>query len=71
MVGGEGFAVGDEGTVLKTTDGGRTWKAMEVPIQARLFWFGAVSIRADSGLRGFVAGAHGFLFRIEEGNLAW
>ena len=69
--GSHGMAVGEEGTVIYSNDGGREWKTEKVPIQARLFWFDTVSFRANSKPVGFGAGAHGFVFRIRDGQLIW
>jgi photosystem II stability/assembly factor-like uncharacterized protein len=71
VVGNEGWAVGDVGTVLTTTDGGHTWVHVEVPVKKRLYWLGTVSLSKGSGNVGFGAGANGIYVGIQEGKLIW
>jgi photosystem II stability/assembly factor-like uncharacterized protein len=66
-----GWAVGDVGNVLTTTDGGRTWRHVEVPVKKRLYWIGTLSLSRGSGKTGFGAGANGIYVGIQEGKLTW
>ena len=66
-----GWAVGDVGTVLKTADGGRSWKQVDVPVKKRLFWIGTLSLSRGNGKAGFGAGANGLYVGIQEGKLIW
>jgi len=67
------WAVGENGTVALSTDGGTQWRALEVPGDLRLFWFGTVSLNksAKEGVSGFFAGANGLRFPIEQNQVHW
>jgi photosystem II stability/assembly factor-like uncharacterized protein len=62
VVGQYGYAVGDIGAVLASTDGGHTWHRKDAPVEWRLRWIRAVSL-AD-GARGALVGANGLAVRI-------
>lgn len=59
LVGGEGWAVGDNGTVLQSRDGGRTWVDESFDTHAALLRIHFVSAR-----RGWIAGANGAIYRL-------
>ncbi len=61
--GQNGWIVGDSGTVLKTTDGGTTWRAEPLPIQLAANWIRTVSLAPDGA--GLAVGSEGLVFRIE------
>jgi photosystem II stability/assembly factor-like uncharacterized protein len=62
VVGKYGYAVGDIGTVLASTDGGQTWQRKDMPVEWRLRWIRAVSLA--SGTHGAFVGANGLAIRI-------
>jgi photosystem II stability/assembly factor-like uncharacterized protein len=62
VVGNIGYAVGDIGTVFVSTDGGQTWRRMEVPGKSNYKWLRDVSlIKGDHGL---LVGANGTAVRV-------
>jgi len=68
---GLGFVAGgdEEGgpaTLLRTTDGGRTWQAVDAPATARLY-----SLAFPSARRGWACGLEGTLLRSFNGGLTW
>ena len=67
------WAVGENGTVALSTDRGIHWRALDVPGDLRLFWFGTVSLTksAKEGVSGFFAGANGLRFPIEQNQVHW
>ena len=65
--GKEGWAVGDNGTLLKTTTGGRAWSAYKSPTGRNL---NAVVFNSD-GSNGWIAGDAGTVFETEDGGLSW
>jgi len=58
LVGAEGWAVGDNGTVLHSLDGGRTWADKSFDTHAAL-----LRIHFASARRGWIAGANGAIYR--------
>jgi photosystem II stability/assembly factor-like uncharacterized protein len=60
-----GFIVGDRGTLLKTEDGGRTWRPVEVPTSENLtsiFFLGEL---------GWIAGWSGVILHSADGGRTW
>jgi photosystem II stability/assembly factor-like uncharacterized protein len=55
--GGTGVAVGDTGTILLSTDGGRSWSRRVLPDRERYSWLRDVSL--VDGARGVLVGAKG------------
>jgi photosystem II stability/assembly factor-like uncharacterized protein len=55
--GREGYAVGDQGMLAKTTDGGQHWQHLETPFSTALN-----DVYAGPGGRGWVAGEEGALW---------
>ena len=62
-----GWAVGEQGTLLKTTTGGRAWSAYASPTGRTL---NAVAFASD-GLLGWIAGDAGTVFETEDGGETW
>ena len=42
-----GWAIGDSGLLLRTTDGGNTWKRIELPIRLAGNWFRGIAPDAE------------------------
>jgi hypothetical protein len=61
-----GFAVGDSGTIIKTTDGGTTWTAHNVPVS--MFLTSVYFIDSDTG---YAAGANGAILKTTNGGTNW
>ena len=61
-----GWAVGTEGRVFKTTDGGRTWSAQNSSVQADLY-----DVKFLDELEGWAAGAQGTLLHTVDGGKVW
>lgn len=61
-----GWAVGGEGRVFKTTDGGRTWSAQTSTVPADLF-----DVKFLDALEGWAAGAQGTLIHTVDGGGTW
>src|SRR5262249_9129851 len=57
-----GYAVGDIGTVFVTTDGGETWRRVEMPGESSFKWMRDVSL--VTGARGLLVGANGTVIRV-------
>ncbi len=62
VAGGDGYAVGDNGSVFASNDGGETWHRKNVPGQANLLWLRSASL--VSGTHGMLVGANGIAIRI-------
>lgn len=62
----KGFAIGDNGTILETTDGGTTWTQMASPITSNLnkIWF------ADS-THGWITADNGTILSTTDGGTQW
>jgi photosystem II stability/assembly factor-like uncharacterized protein len=64
-----GWIVGQHGVVMTTTDGGRSWREVEIPLPAQE--------RPDlwdvffEGQRGWIAGAEGTLLHTRDGGRTW
>ncbi|MFZ5550192.1 MAG: YCF48-related protein [Pseudomonadota bacterium] len=61
------WAVGAQGTVLATLDGGRSWMAQRSGTRAALTWVGFL----PDGQRGLVLGSGGTVLVTENGGLTW
>ncbi|HYG79613.1 MAG TPA: YCF48-related protein, partial [Pyrinomonadaceae bacterium] len=61
-----GYAVGGDGLILRTDDGGLTWKDQESGVGGNLFGVGAAD-RDDV----LVAGDQGRVLRTKDGGLTW
>lgn len=61
-----GWAVGTEGRVFKTIDGGRTWNAQNSSVQADLY-----DVKFLDELEGWAAGAQGTLLHTVDGGGSW
>jgi photosystem II stability/assembly factor-like uncharacterized protein len=61
-----GWAVGSEGRVFKTTDGGRTWGEQDSNVQADLY-----DVKFLDELEGWAAGAQGTLIHTSDGGKRW
>ncbi|MDG1893020.1 MAG: choice-of-anchor D domain-containing protein [Verrucomicrobiota bacterium] len=62
-----GWAVGDQGTLLKTTTGGRAWTPYKSPTMRTL---NAVAFGSD-GVKGWIAGDAGTVFETEDSGVTW
>lgn len=64
-----GWAVGNEGVFLLSADGGHTWRRPDPSPVPTTYWL----YRADflTPERGYVVGAHGTVFRTENGGQSW
>jgi photosystem II stability/assembly factor-like uncharacterized protein len=73
VVNGVGLAAGSGGHILQTSDGGSTWRVMEVPEEITRFWLSGVDLQeiADGGIRGLLVGQDGTVGRLENGALSW
>jgi photosystem II stability/assembly factor-like uncharacterized protein len=67
VVGRTGIVVGDTGTLLLSSDGGRTWERRVLPDRERYTWMRAVSLTPDA--RGVVVGAKGLSGTVAEGDV--
>jgi len=57
-----GYAVGDNGAVFASSDGGNAWERKRVPAAANLRWIRAVSL--VNGTHGMLVGANGLTLRV-------
>ncbi len=70
--GRRGFAVGGDaergrpGTLLRSDDGGETWRAVEVGVERRLY-----DVHFPTSRVGYVVGLDGALLRTRDGGQAW
>ena len=62
VAGRYGYAVGDNGSVFASEDGGQTWQRKDVPVETNLRWIRAVSL--VSGTHGLLVGANGLTMGI-------
>ena len=61
-----GWIVGEFGTILKTTDGGKTWRQQQGPVESTLF-----GVHFDSPERGWAVGIDSVLLATEDGGETW
>jgi len=62
-----GFAVGEFGTVIKTTDGGKTWE-QRTPVPNEFYPMGVDFVDADTG---WVGGLDGVIWQTGDGGQTW
>jgi photosystem II stability/assembly factor-like uncharacterized protein len=55
--GNVGWAIGDSGLLLRTTDGGNTWTRIELPIRLAGNWFRGIAL--SRGTSGIIVGSEG------------
>jgi photosystem II stability/assembly factor-like uncharacterized protein len=67
VAGDYGYAVGDVGTVLVSTDGGQSWEPADVPAEAGMRWIRSVAL--IRGTHGLLVGAEGLTVRINDKQL--
>jgi len=63
---GRGYAVGEQGIILRTDDGGKTWKDLESSVRTNLF---AVSVLSRDDV--LIAGDMGRVLASRDGGLTW
>ena len=63
-----GWAVGSQGLILQTTDGGKTWTKKEIEME-RPFDFWNVYFRDENV--GFITGVRGAIFKTKDGGKTW
>jgi hypothetical protein len=61
--GNYGWAIGDSGLLLRSTDAGQTWKQVDLPIQLASNWFRGISMTA--GAVGYIVGSGGIMLSME------
>ena len=54
-----GWAVGNNGFLLNSMDGGQTWQRTQTPVQLGSSWFRSVTVLPDG--RGYAVGAGGIV----------
>jgi len=65
-----GYAVGENGTILRTNDGGSNWSALSVPSAAGLS-LKSVSIDPTTSNRAYIVGQNGFVIQTTDGGTTW
>jgi photosystem II stability/assembly factor-like uncharacterized protein len=68
-----GLAVGSGGNVLKSTDGGASWQAVNVPENLYRAWLSGVALKqtAAGGVIGLIVGQYGALGIVKNNTLTW
>jgi photosystem II stability/assembly factor-like uncharacterized protein len=61
-----GFIVGDSGTILRTTDGGKEWVLVQLADVPPIF-----SVYFKNDREGFAVGYHGYFLKTEDGGSSW
>jgi photosystem II stability/assembly factor-like uncharacterized protein len=61
-----GFIVGDSGTILRTTDGGKDWALVQMADVPTIF-----SIGFKNDMEGWAVGHHGYFLKTENGGSSW
>jgi len=61
-----GWAVGEYGTILKTTDGGETWRLIEIPQLDYL-----TDVYFPTALIGYIVGKDGIILKSTDGGESW
>ena len=69
--GDNAWAVGDLGAALFSTDRGKTWEQVVLPLQFKLSWICAADIMNSADISGFAAGSRGLFLKIENNTMAW
>jgi serine/threonine-protein kinase len=63
----EGFAVGDHGTIIHTTDSGSSWQHISPPDSALTY----NDLYFQSGTTGFIIGEQGKIYQTSDGGRTW
>ena len=73
VVGGMGLAAGSGGHVIGTSDGGSTWRVVDVPERVTRFWLSGVDLKGNRSGKvcGLVVGKRGTFGRFMDGSLTW
>jgi photosystem II stability/assembly factor-like uncharacterized protein len=73
FVGDVGLAAGSGGHVIRTSDGGATWKLVEVPESVTRFWLSGVDLKRNGSgtVQGLVVGARGTFGRVVGDSIVW
>jgi photosystem II stability/assembly factor-like uncharacterized protein len=73
MVDGFGLAAGSGGHLIQTSDGGSTWREVDVPETVRRVWLSGLDLKRDpSGdVAGLAVGQGGTFCRIQGGAMDW
>jgi len=73
VVGDVGLAVGSGGHVVRTSDGGTTWRVVDVPERITRFWLSGVDLKKNhSGeVHGLAVGERGTVGHFVNGSLTW
>jgi photosystem II stability/assembly factor-like uncharacterized protein len=61
-----GWTVGEFGTIMTTTDGGRTWRQQHVPVESTLF-----GTYFEDSQRGWAVGIDAVILQTTNGGLTW
>jgi photosystem II stability/assembly factor-like uncharacterized protein len=61
-----GWAVGERGTILRTTDGGQSWFTISVPVRSTL-----LSVQFADEDQGWIVGRGGTILRSEDSGRTW
>jgi len=73
FVGKFGMAAGSGGHLIRTTDGGATWHAVDVPERIKRIWLNGMDLRQDGSgkVSGLIVGKDGTFGRIADGAVKW
>ena len=63
-----GYVVGEQGMLLKTEDGGDSWRQMDVPVQYAGFSVIRFPVDTENGV---CVGSAGTIMRTNDGGLSW
>ncbi|MCX8043385.1 MAG: YCF48-related protein, partial [Desulfobacterota bacterium] len=66
--GQQGWAVGNKGLYLRSTDGGKTWAEQSEAIKTK-FWLRSIAF--CDAQTGFIVGARGTVAKTEDGGATW
>ena len=68
-----GYIVGYTGTVLRTDDGGETWRTLRNPdtFGSSTHFRGAAFVATNAGERGLIVGESGLCYRTDDGGSTW
>jgi photosystem II stability/assembly factor-like uncharacterized protein len=69
---GKCYAIGTEGMLLTSTDGGQSWERRAIAERGDLSWFDLYSIRfANDGQTGWIGGESGLILKTTDGGQTW
>jgi photosystem II stability/assembly factor-like uncharacterized protein len=69
---GKCYAVGAEGALLTSTDGGKTWTRRSIAQRGDLSWWDLYSIRfTPDGKAGWIGGENGLILKTTDGGNTW